>query len=234
MNAPFDTTVGMKQKCREDLVKAIKRYCPKGPNKDFLVLPSREAHDAYLLQKHWPKSIITGLEHDPSIFAYAKAKHRSFKIEHESVAGFVIQERNDQFDAAYLDYMGVADIHRCREIAMFVERYAKDQFVLGLTFCMNARVKIEEVGKLIRDYVALTEEEEKAATFDKVWVNGLVPSHAVKNVVWNTAANHSQLICGYIDAHTSGLLCHVINSYSYQARKKSSQMHFCLLYIERV
>jgi hypothetical protein len=233
MNAPYNITTGDKQYCREALVSSIKRYCPKTAYKSFFLLPSEEAHDAYLLQKHWPKAKIVCVERDPDIHTRANRKH-PFHVENESVASFTLQQRNIRFDSAFLDYMGVADRDRMNEIAVFVNQYAADHFVLGLTFSMNARNKLEELSELVREYGVLTEEEEKAATFNKVWINGKVPSSAVEGVVWNTAENVMHMVCGFIDSHTRGFALEIIDCITYKARDRSSFMHFGILYIRRV
>jgi hypothetical protein len=233
MTAPFDTTTGEKQICRERFIAAVADYI-SNPS-DIFVLPSENARDATMLWERWPEVRIDGVERDEAVFKHINRTHR-LRVYHGTVGGYIRtmidcdrELKAPTFDAAFLDYMGAAKPGDVADICGFVDILSKPRFVLGLTFMKAARGASDKVEDFVRSKAWLEEDE------------GFDDGNA-----WNTAQNLANAICQAIERgyqakdrpRTRAMAADIrrldlLVAHTYRANLKSAEMHFIIIYIER-
>jgi hypothetical protein len=231
---PFSVTTGDKQECRDAFLGQIKAKI--GTPRHLFMLPSRDAHDATQARKQWPRVRITGVERDPKVFAHICANHPHVMPFQMTVSQYVEtfqHVRQPAFDAAFIDYMGVAKAEDIADICTFVSTMAAEKFVLGLTFYEKFRQP---------------EYQEHAMAFIKE--RGQLPDDDLNSddkKDWYKPVYLANALCDAIDAgydpgagrpRYEGLKSRVksmeiLKTSSYKARDGSDPMTFMLLYIEQ-
>jgi hypothetical protein len=244
MNAPFDTTVGDKQRCRDVLVKAVRDLIPDP--KRALMLPSKNAHDANLFLKNWPDLKITGIERDVGVFESLRANYSLFELIRGDVTGYVRRYaptmRNHRaeiaanrlhvpdspfFDVAFIDYMGMVKRQDVFDICEIVSAMGAAKMILGLTFVKNTRGH-KQAFHFVREHAWL----EEAALDD-------IEELDDRATLWNNPVDIANGICHAIETGYSGSVAvkvrrlDIVDAFTYRAEDKSSDMHFMALYIER-
>jgi hypothetical protein len=184
--APYDTDEGPKQECRQTFIEAIARHIPEPRN--FLMLPSKHAHDAVLVSHRWPKARIIGVERDIAIFEHIDRTYPNIVPFRGTVGEYLASHidlfragRLSPFDASFLDYTGQASPANVADVCELAAHFTRPVSLIGLTFTKHPRHEAGSVESMVHTSAFLSEEE----------------TYGQAN--WNTSLNVANAICGCLE-----------------------------------